>query len=35
MDFILGIIIGFGIGGLLMHIAHEYIDSMLKKDDEK
>lgn len=34
MDFILGIILGLAIGALLMHMAHEYIDSMLKKDEE-
>ena len=31
MDFILGIIIGLAVGGLLVHLAHEYFDSMLAK----
>jgi F0F1-type ATP synthase assembly protein I len=35
MELILGIIIGLAIGGLLVHLAHEYIDSMLKKDEEE
>ena len=35
MNFILGIIIGIAIGGLLVHLAHEYFDSMLAKDEEE
>lgn len=35
MDFILGIIIGIAVGGLLVHLAHEYFDSMLSKDEEE
>jgi hypothetical protein len=34
MDFILGIILGMVIGGLLVHVAHEYIDHLLAKDDD-
>jgi len=34
MDFILGIIIGLAIGGLLVHLAHEYFDAMLSKDED-
>jgi hypothetical protein len=35
MNFILGIIIGLAIGGLLVHLAHEYFDAMLSKDERK
>ena len=34
MDLIVGIIIGVAIGGLLVHLAHEYFDAMLSKDGE-
>jgi len=34
MNFILGIIIGLAVGGLLTHLAHEYFDAMLAKDEE-
>jgi len=35
MDFILGFILGMAIGGLLIHLVHDYIDHLLAKDDEK
>ena len=35
MELILGIIIGLAIGGLLVHLAHEYFDAMLSKDEEE
>jgi uncharacterized membrane protein YccC len=35
MDFIVGMILGLVIGGLIMHMAHEYFDHLLSKDDEK
>ena len=35
MNFILGIIIGLAVGGLLVHLAHEYFDAMLSKDEEE
>ena len=35
MELILGIIIGLAIGGLLVHLAHEYFDAMLAKDEEE
>jgi hypothetical protein len=35
MDFILGIIIGVAVGGLLIHLAHEFIDRLLAKDEEE
>jgi hypothetical protein len=34
MDFILGIIIGLAVGGLLIYLAHEYFDAMLSRDEE-
>jgi hypothetical protein len=34
MELILGIIIGLAVGGLLVHLAHEYFDAMLSKDEE-
>jgi hypothetical protein len=35
MELILGIIIGLAIGGLLVHLAHEFIDRLLAKDEEE
>jgi hypothetical protein len=35
MDIIVGIIIGVAIGGLLVHMAHDYLDSLLDKDEEE
>jgi hypothetical protein len=35
IDFFLGLIIGFAVGGLLVHLAHEYFDSMLAKDEHQ
>jgi hypothetical protein len=35
MDFIVGMILGLVIGGIIMHMAHEYFDHLLAKDDEK
>jgi uncharacterized membrane protein YccC len=33
MDFIVGMILGLVIGGVVMHMAHEYFDHLLAKDD--
>jgi hypothetical protein len=35
IDFFFGIIIGFIIGGVLVHMAHEYFDSMLSQDEQQ
>lgn len=35
LDFILGIVIGLPMGGLLMHGLHEYIDSLMAEDDDE
>lgn len=35
MELILGIIIGLPVGGLLVHLAHDYIDHLLAKDEEE
>ena len=35
IDFIVGMILGLIIGGLLIHIAHEYFDHLLAKDEEE
>lgn len=32
---ILGFILGCIIGAVITHLAHEYMDSMLPRDDEK
>lgn len=31
--FLLGMICGFIVGGFVMHLVHEYIDSMMTDDD--
>jgi hypothetical protein len=35
LDFMLGIIIGMAVGGLLVHVLHEYADSLLAEDEEE
>jgi hypothetical protein len=35
MDFIVGVILGVAIGGLLVHMAHDYLDSLLLDRDEE
>ena len=35
MSFVLGLILGLIIGCVAMHMAHEYLDSMLPEEDEE
>jgi hypothetical protein len=35
MNFVFGLVLGFLVGCLVMHLVHEYIDSMLPKEEEE
>lgn len=35
MTFFIGFVCGLIVGGIVMHLVHEYLDAMLPVDEEK